>query len=96
MACCVSRLQAALSIGSPAAGGLAQSQEKPAVRILIGFTRVRSAVVLGEIMAENLRVVLRRPAIVEYKPCATRRLTPWPNCIPRRWRLASTSRTACP
>lgn len=70
----VNRRQAALSIGLLAAGGFAQAQEKPAVRILVGFAPGGSADILARLLAEKLRPVLGQNVIVENKPGAAGRL----------------------
>lgn len=70
----LNRRKAALSIGLLAAGGFAQAQEKPAVRILVGFAPGGSADILARLLAEKLRPVLGQNVIVENKPGAAGRL----------------------
>ena len=70
----LNRREAALSIGMLAAGGFAQAQEKPAVRILVGFAPGGSADILARLLAEKLRPVLGQNVIVENKPGAAGRL----------------------
>ncbi len=70
----LNRREAALSIGLLAAGGFAQAQEKPAVRILVGFAPGGSADILARLLAEKLRPVLGQNVIVENKPGAAGRL----------------------
>ena len=70
----MNRRQMALSIGLLAAGALAQAQDKPAVRILVGFAPGGSADILARLLAEKLRPLLGQNVIVENKPGAAGRL----------------------
>ena len=70
----LNRREAALSIGMLAAGGFTQAQEKPAVRILVGFAPGGSADILARLLAEKLRPLLGQNVIVENKPGAAGRL----------------------
>ena len=70
----LNRRLAALSMGLMAVGGFARAQDKPAVRILVGFAPGGSADILARLLAEKLRPALGQNVIVENKPGAAGRL----------------------